>query len=81
MDNFIDIETALSGRGIIYDKQYIKELRAKYGRESFVLWQFRRFDEVCNYILENDIEDDRLLSKDAKATLIDRFSAFSKNYS
>ena len=80
MENFINIQqlqNAISGRDCIHNSQCISELKKKYGQERIAFWHFRQFEEICDYILRNDIND---LSIDAKERLTTFFSAFIEKH-
>jgi len=83
MENFIDsqkLQNAISGIGTILNAQCISELKEKYGHEPIAFWHFRQFEEMCDYILKNDIDNESILSKDAKERLINYFSAFIEEH-
>ena len=76
MKNFInhqELQDAISGRVNIHNTQCISELKEKYGHEPIAFWHFRQFAEICDYLLQNDINE---LSIDAKERLTSFFSTF-----
>lgn len=84
MDNFIsfeDLEKAISGEGAVLNTQYVNELKEKYGQEPIAFWHMRRFDTLCDYIQTTVIQNENVLSNDAKERLIDFFITFVKNHS
>lgn len=83
MENFINIQqlqNAISGRDCIRNAQCTSELKEKYGHERIAFWHFRKFEEICDYILKNDIEKEILLSKDAKDRLVSYLSDFIEKH-
>ena len=70
-DVMIDIQKVLD----------IYKLRDKYGDERIAFLHFRYFKELCDYILENNIENENVLSKDVKERLLDYYTTFVKKHS
>ena len=79
MENFIDLQAQLNILPGI-DSARINEMKEKYGLEHIEFWHFRHFAEMCDYILENDINNENFLSKDAKDRLVNYFSDFSEKH-
>lgn len=76
-----DIETELLGLGLLLSAKWFAPLRYKYKNELIALWQFRKFDEICEYI-ENIYKTSKStdMSNLARKTLLKYFLTFIENH-
>lgn len=76
-----DYESENLGWRMLFIEPWFIELRSMYANESIAFWQFRRFEEMCEYIetiyLPCEIKK---ISSTARTMMIQYFSTFIEKH-
>ena len=76
-----DIETELLGLGLLLSAKWFAPLRYKYKNEPIAFWQFRKFEEMCEYVESiNKPSKSKDMSNSARKALLKYFLTFIENH-
>lgn len=79
--NSPDAEIVSLGEGLAWNSECINDLKVMFGREPITFWQFRRFYDFCDYLLDEYFPSNgECLSEDARNRLQTFLFTFIKRH-